>query len=385
MPTITPQELARRNPLLALYEMGMSIEDVKTFIHATLGPFFENVATLESVDTGILAVEAIQVGACIVDRESEHLLHIVTGHIRHGVQVNRELALNTCAGWENDMAKASSEHWSLGHLELLKADLPLEEFRVEIFRNIGGLIEACVKPALGHLLSFIRIAKDKPASAEVVAELSLGQIVAEVRSSFGDPGLVAPPPWHIGLNQWRNIAQHHATEVRDGVIVGHYREGKQKLEIRLSRDDATAVAMRVVAILRLLNAARRLFMLEHGAELSPRIQWPEPRHETNVLNLSAAVSTQGFVVEDVVLTKQEVLVTLRDVTSLPWQGRAVHCSQFVLLTWRFFSKRIVVLRLNSKDGSSVTKITADERDIARVADGTEPFENLANYVRFTRG
>jgi hypothetical protein len=379
----TPIDIAGRNPLLVMFEMGMSIADVKQFVRATLEPFVSDVSILDKADVGLLAVEAVQVGHCIANPIDERLLHEVLRMQRHAIKVDRESALAACASWEKAMAKATSEHWSFNHLEISKTNLPLEEFRAEIFRNIGGLIEGCVKPGLGHLLSYIRIAKAKPYRAEDITALKLGQIVDEIFTNFSDPELIAPSPWGIRLNQWRNIAHHHSSFTRDGKIVGEYKEGRRTLEITLSREEAFEVALRVGAILGVLSASRRLFMLDNAADLRSRIVWPEPRHETNVLQLSAAVSTQGFVIEDVAVNDDEVTVVLRDATILPWQGRAVHCSQFVLTTWLFFPKAHIKLRLHSKDDASYILISALGNDIKPIANGSQPFEVLAQHVKFT--
>lgn len=135
------------------------------------------------------------------------------------------------------MLAAAWEHWSLLYLEVDKAELPLEEFRHEVFRNIGAVIESFLFPHLRDLLMQVRLARGTMASYGQVASLKLGNVVNELHDTLGMPDLVAPPPWRIRLNQWRNIGQHHRSCVRGSLIYGYYGEPPNEQEVSFSRNE----------------------------------------------------------------------------------------------------------------------------------------------------
>jgi hypothetical protein len=355
-----------------MYEMGFSVAEVKRLIISTLEPYYRDGNLLRATDVGLLAIQAINVGRISTDPKSEALLRRIVEVTWEAFTADEGASIKACAFWEERMLAANSEHWSLLHLEIVKDALPLDEFRVEVFRNIGGIIEACLKPVLSYTLNQLRIARRKPSSHTQIAGMKLGHVVTELYDTFGDIELVAPAPWPLKLHQWRNIAQHHSTTVRDQSIIGIYDEGNVQKEISLSRTEALAVAARIGEILRIANTARLIYMREHADAISPLLPDQGDRHETNVLRVSSAIATQGFHLEELLLQDQQVFLRIRDRTELPWIGRLAHCSQFVLFVWRTFPQSRVEIQLSSKTGAEKVRIWALGMELQQISKQDDP-------------
>lgn len=382
MPRMTVEQLGNQNPVLKMYDLGFTPLEVKRLFVETLKPYFRDESVLAAIDVGLLGVVAANAGKLSTSPIGERLLELAVGHARNAIAVDSEGSFSVCAFWEPSIVKATSEFWSVLHLELVKDDLPLEEFRVEIFRNIGSMIEACLKPMLGYTLSQIRVGKGVPSPSAEIEGMELGDIVGELHRDFGDKELAAPSPWGVRLNHWRNIAQHHNSFVRDGSIVGIYGKGRGKKEVVLTRGEVLEVARRIGEILTAMNTARVIYMHENAEYLAKYLPVIALREESHLLSFTTAVGTQGFQVDDIELTGTSILVKIRDRMDKPWMERFVHCSQFVLFMWHLFPKAHLELHFASKDGTPHGRVWVEGKDLERVSELRDPFKDLANIVHF---
>ena len=134
-----------------------------------------------------------------------------------------QASIKAFGAWQPALLRAQSEFQSLYLLAVDKSALDLDEFRVEIFRDIGAILEACVQPQLKALLQQVRVRRSRRTEASTLVGKKFGEIIDELSHSLQNPGLVAPPPWGLKLHIFRNIAQHHSTQLRDGKIVCSYK------------------------------------------------------------------------------------------------------------------------------------------------------------------
>lgn len=98
----------------------------------------------------------------------------------------------------------------------------LDEYAFELFRNIGGLIESTLQPYLKEFYCLTCISNGIPVSADTAQNEDFGRVIAKLEKMIPLPNLVAPAPWGLRLNQWRNISQHHTYKVVEDKIVAEY-------------------------------------------------------------------------------------------------------------------------------------------------------------------
>lgn len=202
-------ELVQRwNVFRPAIEAGFSPAQVKELIVSVLEPYFRSRDELAEHAVDVLAGEAFRVIRIKQNARQAKALDHVYRTYRAAESVDALSSYRGCGESERAILAAQSDHWSLFYLELEKADLPIEEFRHEVFRNVGALIESFLFPHLRELLVQVRISRGKPTTLSQILPLKLGNVTNELYETLGFRDLLSPAPWRIRLNQWRNIAQH---------------------------------------------------------------------------------------------------------------------------------------------------------------------------------
>jgi hypothetical protein len=373
----------RWNVFRPLIEAGLSPVEIKGAIIELLAPYFKDRALLEKYAVELLPGEAFRVVRIKRDPWTAKVFENVMNIYRLAEVTNPTACYKACAESENDVLAAASNHWSQLYLEVDKADLPLEEFRHEAFRNIGALIESYLFPHLRDLLMQVRINRGKKAEYFQISRLKLGNAVNELHNSISMPEIVAPPPWGIYLNQWRNIAQHHRSYVRGEMICGYYGEASNEREIILTRKELWDALQRIYSICEVMNTARTLFVIDNIEKI--KVSFPEEltlRTDAFILSLATAISTQGFELTDLQLNEESAVATVAEITDGPPEERRIHASQFVYPLWCQLQKPTVIVKYVDKAGKVRLTTVARGVDCKRIADGEIPFSDLASLVEF---
>jgi len=374
------EDLRRHSSYLDWAEDGRSPEDIKSHAEGVLVGYFSDPKTFGSIPLPALAHEAASVELLQDDPWAAAMFEAVLEEYRAAASVDQEASFAAVAGAEPAVLRGISEFMSLFLMENDKADLGLEELRLEAFRNIGGLVEACIKPQLQALLHQVRIRRGKAASTGDVARLKLGNVVRELSDTLEAPELVAPPPWGLSLSQWRNIAQHHDSWVEGDFVVCRYEEGSLEKIVRLTRAELVAAIERIHRVLGAIRTARSIVVLDNVEQLRGRFEPCELRPEISLFELAVAMATQGFEVVDFVLEEDAVALSVLDVTSDSSARRMVHASQFVVPVWQTFPRQTVVVKYVNGDGSIGLTATATGADCEVVGSGLVPFHELAERI-----
>jgi hypothetical protein len=371
------------NVFRPITEAGFSPTQIKEAIIGVLDQYFLNKDQLDEYAIELLSAEAFRVIRIKQDVWAEAAFNHIAGIYRAAEAVDAAACYKACAESERAVLAAASEHWSLLYLEIDKAELPLEEFRHEVFRNIGALIESFLFPHLRDLLVQARLTRGRMTAYDQIAKLKLGNVVNELHGTLGMPGLVAPPPWGIRLNQWRNIGQHHRSCIRGNLIYGYYGEPPNEQEVRFNRSELWDALRRIYFMCDAVSTARSLFVIDNIKAVHQ--YFPQDlalRGDTYILSLATALSTQGFGLADLQLSDDSVIATVVEMSEGPRNERMIHASQFVYPVWRNFERPTVVVRYVDKEGRLCLTIEAKGDDCKRIADGAIPFSALASLVTF---
>ena len=356
----------QKTPLLAFAEHGMSPDEIKQGIIDLLSPYFTNQGILEEMAIPVLAPEAVNVSRIEDDSWAKGMFTNILNEYRQAAALDIDMCFEGCAEWESQIQHGISEYWSGLYLEVDKSDLNLEDFKYEAFRNIGMVIEACLQPLLKELLLQVRIRKSKANPDAGLEALDLGLAVGELIDTSGYPELVAPPPWNIRLNQWRNMAQHHKIRVENGLIVGGFGKGSSEREVKFGRDELLNALKRIYSIFSVIKTARSIFLIDNIKEFKPRVKDIVMRADVHVLHLAASIATQGFELIDLTIEGNSVTAVIKDITDLPARERMLHASQFVYPVWFDFPLDNVTVEFLDRLGDSILTINAKGSDCDEV-------------------
>ena len=265
---------------------------------------------------------------------------------------------------------------------MIRSSFDLDEFRLEIFRNIGGLLEACLQPHLKALLHQVRVRRSSFGDRAHLESLKFGEVVEELSRTLRVPELLAPPPWILKVHILRNIAQHHSATCHGERIMCSYRVGQRARQLEFTRNELLALALKLQQVLGILRVARTIFYLDNSAKI-PNPSGSKIRPDIEFLFFTVSIATQGFEVVALDIGDSRAHLQVRDVTNGDAGHRGVHASQFLIDLWA--QCRTPHVRVTYLDRSGQIRLVADAKstDCEDIADGRSPFEALAARVVFT--
>jgi hypothetical protein len=339
------------NPFLAMAEAGVSPSEIKDFVISELSPYFENIDVVEDLSVDILSPEVINLYNVRLQGD-EHLLNYVLGIYRSAKSKNKDASFQICVESEQTINDGLSHYMSLFLMETHKSELGLHEYTQDMFKIIGSVIEACLKPFLFDLFRQQRICRNK--NFNITEPPKLGVMVQELYDTIEKKELMAPNPWGIRLSQWRNIAQHHNTRIDKNSIICTYGEGLNRNEVILSREKLGDLTQKVMSIFRAIKLARTIFFIDNLKEIKPLINDLNIREETRLISFTCAVSTQGFKLNNLNLTDDSATAEIIDTQETSKQ-RFIHASQFLVLLWLDTKRKELVINYLSSCGQSIGK------------------------------
>jgi hypothetical protein len=337
------------NPFVAMAEAGMMPAQIKAFIVEVLQPYFSNLDRLEQLAVDVLAPQSINLVRLQGNTWAMNAFEHVWGLYRCASAIDPKAAYQVCADSEPAITDSLAEYWSALYLEEQKVTLDLHDFKYEVLRNIGALVEANIQPLLRDILTQVRIKRGKNPDFADVKRLKLGSVVEELIQTAGIPDLFAPSPWGIRLNQWRNIAQHHRSRVHGAHILGVFGEPPNESEVVFSREELLAALHCLYSVFQVLSLARTLFFIDHLDDIKPLLPETEIRSDVRMMSFTTGVSTQGFQVVDLAMDETTAHATLRDLRETT-KERLVHASQLLIPLWRNSRSKSVELRYTTSAG-----------------------------------
>lgn len=369
------------SPYLGWAQDGASPEEIKDEILRILRPHFLNPSVLANFPISILAHEAVTLRNIQSDPWASSMFAGVLSEHREALTQNRPECIAAIEAWHEAVVRAMSEFTSIYLMEVDKADLGLEEFRLEVIRNVGGLLEACLQPQLRALLHLVRISRNRKCSAKDIGGLKFGAVVEELHQTLRLPAIVAPPPWCLKLNHWRNIAQHHSTIIDGNRVTCGYRIGKAEHQVSLTRAELVALQRKMQEVLGIVRAARSVFVADNSGALSSR-DFQTPRPEIEFSFMVVGIATQGFEVVDIDISDAAAHLFVQDATDMDPNVRRIHASQFLVTTWAHFPRREIRVTYIDRSGRMRLQATAAGADCEQIAEEKLPFEALAHRVTF---
>jgi hypothetical protein len=369
------------SPILQAYEAGYTKEEIKSGVIEVLAPIFENIEMLDRYGLDLLTIEAVNIAKIRnsdwASRLFDQCLRIHRKHLAN----NPDDCAKIFALWEEPIGKALSLYWSAVRLEHEKADLPLDEFAYEIFRNLGGLIEGTLQVYLKELLHLAQRSQGEHTGFNDINSLGLGETVQLVGKKADIAAYLTLPPWNVPLNQWRNIAQHYSMDSSGSSITCRYGVKQQHL-ITLKREELLEVARALFLLFSAIRTAQTLFVLDHAEVLAVHCRGFARKESDKQFQFAVGAASQGFEVVELEVSEDRARAVLVDVTVQDPDVRAIHASQFVYQLWIATRSQRLVIDYKTKSDNVTLRTTATAEDCRKVYDYSEDFSYLAKVVCF---
>ena len=344
----------------------------KERIVETLSPFFENQEHLKRFATQTLIPEVSVLGELTKSPEFYDYFEQVSRSYRTAKQSHPQHFYQALSFWFTPCEVALTKYWSLFHLEVDKADIPLEEFTHESFRNIGDFIEGLSQPFLRALLSIVRINSNRTVHLNDVANLDLGIVITDLITESPFSNLFLIQPWNIKLNQCRNIAYHHTARVEGNKIICTFGKSPNKKTFDTTREETFQATQGIFNVFRVIKLAYSLSVIDNITSLSiPRDDTTSTRKEAHLINLVLQFASQGFDVRAISETPKLSLIRVRDVLHNDDKKRAGHSSQFLFHVWQATLSEQVAVEYENADGQLMYRFSLDATTCEAIDKGVD--------------
>ena len=378
---------AGSDPMRILYDLGYKPETIKESIYLGLSKFLrdnehlkKNAFQLAGLWCGILVSHKNDVG---FDDKILSILKI----LNEAYDKDRDKSMCCIRYWMPHILQSGSRFWSqLKSQQDLKA-LSLEDFLEASLGQIGQCIEGLSKPYLCMLLHLnkIRDSKANVNEAEKIGRLDLGNIIEELITNAFLSNLLTLQLHSLKLHNWRNIAYHHNSRIKNGEIIVEFKSKSRELTFTISRKELFEVSLQVYSIFKVLKLSLDLFIEDHQ---NCENEWLDDksdiliRDESLFNDFRIQISSQGFKIESIDVDLNTIRMVLSDLgENLPVKVRAIHSSQFLQALWAFSNKKILEIEYRTKKGQPVL-ISSTSSEICSAIHSNEDIKKLAPHVNF---
>jgi hypothetical protein len=161
-----------------------------------------------------------------------------------------------------------------------------------------------------------------------------------------------------------------------------YGVGAKQTEVVLTQVEVLQFAAVLNFVLRVVRGSRAIFLFDNLQKIEPFFAKIHEREDVHVFHLANALATQGFQIERLEIIEKTVQVRICDKVGGDILRRTAHCSQFVYPIWLHYPYDLVEIEFVEASRKPRMLIKANGADLARCKEMPEPWEELANVVKF---
>lgn len=371
---------AMQQPILGLAESGRSSREIEEFLRFAAGLYFRHKEVLSVLHPSVLNTTVVRLRSLERAEWMPSAYSACLRVYRTAEEHDAERSMAICHNWGSRIRSGELLILSAITLRVKPEEIGLDDLAFSTLQSIGTASESLIKPHLQELLEQAEVGGLRPEDAVPVEKLSYGQVVGELGRQTDLPEkLLAPEPWGIRLNQWRNIAQHISWSVRGEMVECWYGKEPQVNRFHLSRDELLQVRRSVTNVELVLMAARAVYLLDRPEPALEVISRGEDgRIEARIAEYGKAVASFGFEIVDIGISEEQSHVIFRDVTGEDPDTRREYVLPFVYHLCKCTGASKSQATYEERDGTPNLQATASAEDCAAVA--PPQWEELARRV-----
>jgi len=350
----TIADFENHNPLPLLFEHGFTPDSIKKEIIASFDEFFENKSNLSIHAIDGLATTWVAYLTSLKIKGFKTRLKEFSSISRSAFSKNESLALAAYFDWADFLTEATNKYWSVKNLSQDTDVLCLEDMVEASFQMLGQLIEGLIKPYIKFYYQLFSITSGNPVDKSTLDSFDLGKTVKSL-SEISNTILINP--LNISLNQWRNIAYHHNYVVETDKIVCSYGSTNNLKKVILNRRKLKDVTKLIYSFYKILKIEETILIYDNLQKIQNGIpnrgtQIAVLRDESRLISLYSSISTQGFLVKDLVINKKKTSLTVQELLNKDPLERGIHSSQFLHIIWGFSKTKNIEVIYKLKDEST---------------------------------
>lgn len=327
---------------------NVSPDEIKEQIVEVLNPLFVNSNNLEKYAIEYLVTDWINYLKLMnTDIEYEENIKQIVTILNQDIQNS----IDKTVEWFVEINKVTDYYWSFKNLEINKKDLDLYDFSTECLKNIGQVIEGLQKVFIKWYFHIFSNINGKNYTYDEVNKKDLGVILDYLIAKNQLLNILIISPQNIRLNQWRNIAYHHKSEVIDEKVICKYKNQGNEISFEINRDELFSVLEKTYSTYIIFKTAYSLFFFDNLDEIrSKNTENYNPRNHVFTYDLYSKINSQGFEVKEIITDKDNSTMILIDKVSNNFDiERAIHSSQFLYKLWILTKKETLTIEYWIKD------------------------------------
>lgn len=245
------------------------------------------------------------------------------------------------------MARSDEKYWTLySHVDAERHQKmnDIDDYAMNSFVLIGGLIEVVIDPYARKMLDMLGFVLDNKINTQGVKDLKLGQVYHELQQKNVPPNIINA---HSGtqklrLDKWRNISAHHlyTTDTASVLIM----KSKDVDSFQISRDELLRLQQSIMMTYRTFSGANLIFQFENIEFVRNAVKDIDIKHRKEALTtrLFSTLSLIGFYVEEIYSADDTINISIVDLKESKNIERAIHASQalpeLLIISEQSFSK-----------------------------------------------
>lgn len=370
-----------------MFQQGLEIDEIRLSAISILDKYFDNKTVLEKHIMNSLMPEVVN---CVRLKEDTALFNTfeeVIDIFKKAKIVDSLRCFNAFAFWETFNNESIYKFWNIHNTQIDKSDLEIEEFAYECFREIGALIEGCIKNYLKIILHSLYIINNNQKDENHINNLDLGKLINEINQINGTNNLCSitkPYSWNIPLSQWRNIAYHHSYINEQEIIKCTYGKSPNLKQINLSRIELINLEHVVFEIFRAVKLAYTLFFVDNVDEI---IKYPIKhikRKEAKTINFMSELSFQGFNVIESIINDDLAKIIIVDMIDPGKNRRPFRYIKLLVDLWEISNSKNIEIEYKTIKKETRFVFKADSSLISKIANNQGKIDDLIKNIEVIR-
>lgn len=370
-----------------LFNQGVEIEEIRVSSMSILDKYFDNKNILENSIMDSLMPEVVN---CVRLNENPLLFGAFEEIIDIFKKAKNEDSLRcfkAFAFWERFNNESIYNFWNIHNTQIHKSNLEIEEFAYECFREIGAMIEGCIKNYLKVILHNLYIINKIDRDEKYVNSLDLGKLINEI-NQVNDinniHNITRPYPWNISLNQWRNIAYHHSYLNEQKMIKCTYGKQNDLKHIDLSRDELIKIEYIIFEIFRAVKLAYTLFFVDNVSEITKYPISNVERKEARIINFMSELSFQGFNVIESIINDDLAKITIADMIDPGEKRRPFKYINLLIDLWEISNSKNLEIEYKTIKGETRFVFKADSLLLSKIINNESDIDDLIKDIEIIR-
>ncbi|MEO8255115.1 MAG: hypothetical protein ABI554_12095 [Flavobacterium sp.] len=383
------KDFENRNPMSIFYEFGYDPADVKLEIIDSFSGYFQNKKNLKKHAVSHLINNWFSFVLLQGENpESVEKVDLFVSIFNDAKKINPQETIDAYAFWLPEISQSIIRYWSLYNTQNNLKNLCIEDFAIETLNMIGVSIEGILKPFFKLILALSRIQKRKTYDLNDINLKDLGVIIDELINTSKLNDLLIINPNSVRLNQWRNIAYHHNSQIIDGEIFCSYKKNGSYFEFKVSKNDLEKTLKHILLIFKLVRISETIFCFDNLNEIQKATKRLGSRfnirEESKLLDFYSPLTAQGFKVVDLIISDEVALLKLQDMQDYPdFQKRAIHSSQFLYNLWEYANSKKLIVEYFIFNGELFLRSEIKYNEIVPKLNKKNKLSELLKSVQFT--